>query len=46
MVNMMARAKKNIRIDREISGANARNIWSDRMSELAREMSWPDWTRS
>ena len=29
-----------------ISGANVMYIWTERMSELAREMSWPDWTRS
>ena len=27
-------------------GAKVRYIWTDRMSELDREMSWPDWTRS
>ena len=29
-----------------ISGANVAYICTERMSELAREMSWPDWTRS
>ncbi len=29
-----------------ISGAKATNICTERMSELAREMIWPDWTRS
>ncbi len=27
-------------------GAKVMYIWTERMSELAREMSWPDWTRS
>ena len=27
-------------------GAKVRNICTDRMSEFAREMSWPDCTRS
>ena len=29
-----------------MQGAKVRYIWTERMSELAREMSWPDWTRS
>ncbi len=29
-----------------IMGANVMYICTDRMSELAREISWPDWTRS
>ena len=29
-----------------ISGANVMYIWTERMSELARLISWPDWTRS
>ena len=29
-----------------IEGPNVRYIWTDRISELAREISWPDWTRS
>ena len=29
-----------------IIGANVMYIWTERMSELAREMSWPDCTRS
>ena len=29
-----------------IIGANVMYIWTDRMSELARRMSCPDWTRS
>ena len=30
----------------EINGANVRNICTERMSELAREISWPACTRS
>ena len=29
-----------------IMGAKVMYIWTERMSEFAREMSWPDWTRS
>ena len=44
--SMNPRAAANITIVIEIMGPNTRNIWTERMSELAREMTWPDWVRS
>ena len=44
--SMKARASTNDSPVRVMSGAKARNICTDRMSALAREMSWPDCTRS
>ena len=46
IVSMMAKATMNPTKRTEMFGANARNIWTARMSELAREMSWPVCTRS
>ena len=46
MVSMTQKAMTAIEHWTRISGAKVMYIWTERMSELAREMSWPDWTRS
>ena len=43
---MNTKATTKLSSDIAMSGAKARNICTERMSELAREMSWPDCTRS
>ena len=42
----LSKATPKLIICRPMSGANVRNICTDRMSLLARLMSWPLWTRS
>ena len=44
--NMSASAARKLRPATAIIGANMSTIWMARMSELAREMSWPDCTLS
>ena len=46
IVSMMTKATMNPTNRTEMFGANARNICTARMSELAREISWPVCTRS
>ena len=43
---MIATATTKLMMLRATSGANVRNSCTERMSEFAREMSWPDCTRS
>ena len=43
---MTAKATTKLSSDIPIRGAKAATIWTERMSELAREMIWPDCTRS
>jgi hypothetical protein len=44
--SMRPKANRKLTTCSTISGANVRNICTERMSELAREMSCPDCTRS
>ena len=46
MESMKANATKAMEHCTRIMGAKVRYICTERMSELAREMSWPDCTRS
>ena len=46
IVNMKTSATAKLTRLSATSGAKVRNICTDRMSEFAREMSWPDCTRS
>ena len=45
-VSITATAKKNSTTCMATSGPNAKSSWIDRMSVLARLMTWPDWVRS
>ncbi len=44
--SMKPMASVNVSVVIEISGANVRNICTERMSEFAREITCPDWVRS
>ena len=46
MESMNAKATNAMEHCTRIIGANVRYICTERMSELAREISCPDWTRS
>ena len=46
MANMNPKATTPMAHCTMIKGANVAYIWTDRISELAREMSWPDCERS
>ena len=46
MESMKAKATSAMEHCTRIMGANVRYICTERMSELAREISWPDCTRS
>ncbi len=46
MVSITTSATTKLSSDMAISGEKAMTICTERMSELAREMIWPDWTRS
>ena len=46
MESMKQKATMAIEHCTRIIGAKVRYICTERMSEFAREISWPDWTRS
>ena len=46
MASMYPKATTAMEHCTRIIGAKVRYIWTERMSELARLMSWPDCTRS